>query len=207
MDFHIESIHPDDDQDNIRKLWISGILEVQGDTTDTRKFIDSALSSDMKDIYSHYSNNGTFLILYHKSEIPKSKSGTHSSSFPIDLNQLEIPKSKSGTHSSSFPIDLNQSEILGFIGISKIPRYVNIYELQRVFVVKEYRNRGIGKYLVSEAIKWFHNIKTTMNNSKLQLWVTSYYSNTIAINMWEKLGFVKQKDNPRLKNFIRASLK
>jgi GNAT superfamily N-acetyltransferase len=186
MDFHIESIHPDDDQDNIRKLWISGILEVQGDTTDTRKFIDSALSSDMKDIYSHYSNNGTFLILYHKSE---------------------IPKSKSGTHSSSFPIDLNQSEILGFIGISKIPRYVNIYELQRVFVVKKYRNRGIGKYLVSEAIKWFHNIKTTMNNSKLQLWVTSYYSNTIAINMWEKLGFVKQKDNPRLKNFIRASLK
>ena len=58
-----------------------------------------------------------------------------------------------------------------------------------MFVTSEYRNRGIGKQLYSEILRWFHS----NGISRVELEVIT--QNIPAVSFWEKHGFIDQSRN------------
>ena len=60
----IHPIKPSDNQNIIRSLWSTFLLESQRNTPTTLKYIRHTFATDMKDIYSYYSKHGTFLLTF-----------------------------------------------------------------------------------------------------------------------------------------------
>lgn len=83
--------------------------------------------------------------------------------------------------------------VVGFISITSHP---DSNQLQAIYVLPEYQNRGVGKKLWNETQKYFDHAKKSL------VQVATY--NTNAINFYEKLGF---KDNGKRWEDEKAKMK
>ncbi|MBR4265584.1 MAG: GNAT family N-acetyltransferase [Bacteroidales bacterium] len=93
-------------------------------------------------------------------------------------------------------VAIHNSEKLGFICF-----YCNDTKFRKAYIsqlcVSElHRRKGIGNYLINEAIKYCNN--EGMNTLDLEV----AKSNNSAINLYKHNGFIETKDNPQFNSFL-----
>lgn len=75
----------------------------------------------------------------------------------------------------------------------------DIYKIGRIAVLKEYRNKGIGRKIVNSAISYIKELKA----KKIYI-----YSQLHAVGFYEKLGFIVEgdifyeEDHPHIKVYL-----
>lgn len=112
-----------------------------------------------------------------------------------DLNDDEITKIKDYVE-TNLPKQLNQYKIIMAnekkIGCVLVTDYKDGVLLDEIYLVSEFRGKGIGTNIISNVLK---------NHKKVYLWV--YKNNENAIKLYEKLGF-KIKDTTDSRIFMES---
>ena len=105
--------------------------------------------------------------------------------FSYDMLESEIKNS-----GSKFYIVKNNGEAVAYMKLNfdkaQIePGHDNTLEVQRIYVLQEYKGRSIGKFLMQKALEVGKSSKVDY------IWLGVWENNIDAIRFYEKLGFIK----------------
>ncbi len=105
----------------------------------------------------------------------------------IKENESKILKGDLKNNSTTIFIAIEKSKIVGFITLSLLEKNANIKskrgEINDLFILEDYRKKGIGKMLIKKAISFF-------KSQKVKLILLNVDSNNFsALKFYEKIGF------------------
>jgi diamine N-acetyltransferase len=105
----------------------------------------------------------------------------------FSYEQLETELKNEG--SAFFLVEANK-EIAAYMKVNfdkaqTEPGHPNTLEVQRIYVLQEYKGKQIGKKLIQQAIE------VGKNNSLNYIWLGVWENNINAIKFYEKQGFIK----------------
>lgn len=106
-----------------------------------------------------------------------------------DLGEKQLLEELMHRHSHFF-FSLAEGKITGYMKLNEQSAqtekgHENAVELQRIYVYKEFKGRGIGKFMMESALSF------AVDHHAPYLWLGVWEKNTAAISFYEKLGFVK----------------
>lgn len=89
---------------------------------------------------------------------------------------------------SQFYFALDEHKIIGYIKVNFAPAQTDLHdpqslELERIYVVKEYKGKGAGKFLLDRAMQ------IAVDNSFVYLWLGVWEKNTAALEFYARNGF------------------
>lgn len=95
---------------------------------------------------------------------------------------------------SRFYIAQDDKEVIAYMKLNFTQdqtdrEYEDKLEIQRIYVLKEYKGRHIGKRLIQKAIE------IAKSNSQKYIWLGVWEKNINAINFYKKQGFKKYSDH------------
>ena len=131
------------------------------------------VKSDLIEIASNFARN--VFIEYYTSLI-----GINQAQYMADLFLSKEAISKLIDKGAIFKLVINEDKILG---ISEyLPEEKRIF-LSKLYVSKEYRNKGIGKMMLEDCIKY------AINNNKESIYLTVNKGNINSIGIYKHIGF------------------
>lgn len=103
----------------------------------------------------------------------------------LSLNQLEREWKHPASH---FYFVKNGKEILGYVKLNEKAaqtenREMDTIELERIYVLKEHQNNGVGQFLLNQSIEF------TQHRGMKILWLGVWENNVGAIRFYERNGF------------------
>lgn len=92
--------------------------------------------------------------------------------------------------SSKFYMVQNDKKVIAYMKLNFVKNhtdnvYENTLEIQRIYVIQEYKNNHIGKHLMEKAIE------IAESNKLSYIWLGVWERNINAIRFYEKYGFKK----------------
>jgi ribosomal protein S18 acetylase RimI-like enzyme len=127
----------------------------------------------------------TFLESYGRLNTKKNMKGYLASAFSRERIKTELKNKK-----SSFYLLKQGEDILGYIkinfpGAGAVCRDKNYLELERMYLLKKYQRKGLGKLLLKKVNK------IAATNKMDGVWLGVWSKNPLAINFYKKNGFAK----------------
>ena len=96
---------------------------------------------------------------------------------------------------SDFYFAYLKNELVGYFKLNKIAAQAEQFaeqsiELERIYVVEDFQNQGIGKLMLLKAIEFAQKYKPKF------IWLGVWQENKNAVRFYEKLGFQKFGTHP-----------
>ena len=111
-------------------------------------------------------------------------------SYLIETFSYDVLESEMKNSGSKFYIAENNGQVAAYMKLNfdkaqTEPGHDNTLEVQRIYVLQEYKGRSIGKLLMEKALE------VGKSNNLDYIWLGVWENNINAIGFYEKLGFVK----------------
>jgi len=94
------------------------------------------------------------------------------------------------TPSAKFYFAYFKKELAGYLKINfpaktTVSKYVNLLEVERIYILQDFQRQSIGNYLLD------FSIQTAQKNKLKGIWLGVWEHNSKAISFYKKIGFVQ----------------